>query len=73
MKIIIDDFILNNKGWTFAETINKARVEGEIEYHKFIYGIEPTKIYIMPMFMALDDKYDKPYYNNKHTMILMPC
>lgn len=73
MKITIDDFILKNKGWSFAKTIEEAGVEDEIEYHKSTYGIEPTKIYIMPYFIAMDEKYDKPYYNNKHTMILMPC
>ncbi|MFG6121156.1 hypothetical protein [Thalassobacillus sp. B23F22_16] len=73
MKIIIDDFILKNKGWSFQETMDNADVKGEIEYHRFSNGVEPTRIYILPTFMALSEKYDKPYYNNKYTMILMPC
>lgn len=73
MKIIINEFITKNKGWTLQETIERSHLYEEIESHKYMMGVEPKSVYIIPMFMATSEKYEKSYYNNKHTMILSPC
>lgn len=73
MQIIVSEFITKNKGWTFQEVVEKSGLYDEIESHKHMLGVEPTRVYIIPMFMAISDKYEKPYYNNKNTMILSPC
>lgn len=72
IKIIIDDFYTKNKGWTREETIKKADVDGEIEFHKYYFGREPERVYILPSILALSEKYQKSYYNNDKVMILMP-
>lgn len=73
MKINISNFITENKGWSFQQIMENAGVQDEIEYHQFTYGTTPKRIYIMPQWEAMSEKYNTTYYNGKHAMTLMPC
>jgi hypothetical protein len=61
MTIIVSEFYKDE-----AKVIEKAGLKDEIEYHLIEYGCKPKKIYILPFFEAMNEKY-KP---TKNTMIL---
>ncbi|QIZ09359.1 hypothetical protein HFZ78_23870 [Priestia megaterium] len=61
MSIIVFEFYKDE-----AKVIEKAGLKDEIEYHLIEYGCKPKKIYILPFFEAMNEKY-KP---TKNTMIL---
>ncbi|WP_404456972.1 hypothetical protein LG329_19460 (plasmid) [Virgibacillus necropolis] len=61
MTIVISDFYKDD-----IKALAKANLKDELEYHIFVHGCKPTKVFILHQIEAISDKY-KP---TKNTMIL---
>lgn len=62
MNIIVSDFLEDK-----LQAINKAGLGDELKYHMSQYSCMPKKVYILPIFEAMQGKY-KP---TKYTMIVL--